>query len=142
MTLLAGIKQWWEKFSGRFKRLNRVDGVSRERLMSVNDLQYSELLPTSPVFTLGFTHAARVASPGVNNPSFLDLSPNFNYNNNRRHSFHAAGNNDNSSNILALNNTDHLHSSVLKTRKLLHHSKSPGSSLDKVKLKINILSRF
>ena len=53
----GGIKQWWEKFSGRFKRLNRIEminGSDRERLMSVNDLQYSELLPTSPVYTLGF----------------------------------------------------------------------------------------
>ena len=53
----GGIKQWWEKFSGRFKRLNRVDNVldsvERKRLMSINDLQYSELLPNSPVFTLG-----------------------------------------------------------------------------------------
>ena len=49
----GGIKQWWEKFSGRFKRLNRIDNVEENKLTSVNNLEYSELLPNSPVFTLG-----------------------------------------------------------------------------------------
>ena len=47
---------WWERFSGRFKRLNKVLGVESEgRMTSDNDLHYQHLLPHSPVFTLGFT---------------------------------------------------------------------------------------
>ena len=57
----GGIKGWWERFSGRFKRLNKISGQGgvggreRARLMSQNDLHYEDLLPQSPVFTLGFT---------------------------------------------------------------------------------------
>ena len=51
------MKGWWERFSGRFKRLNKVLGVESEgrRMISENDLHYQHLLPQSPVFTLGFT---------------------------------------------------------------------------------------
>ena len=134
----GGIKLWWEKFSGRFKRLNRVEMIQasvvtlwylylvilhalnifstpysthipkpnifcipystfsrilfvttliqgRERLMSVNDLQYSELLPSSPVFTLGFTESRPVGSQR----GLLDITPQFPQTNKHAKSFNA-----------------------------------------------------
>ena len=126
-TSSGGIKLWWEKFSGRFKRLNRVEMLQgREGLMSANGLQYSELLPTSPVYTLGFTQA-RPNGHGVSGGQggALDLTPQFPQTNKHSKSFHAEG---------ALMSGQNL----LKTRKLLLHSESltqsPSASLglDKV----------
>ena len=117
----GGIKLWWEKFSGRFKRLNRVEMLQgRERLMSVNDLQYSELLPTSPVYTLGFKDGSSGSKGGL-----LDITPQFPQNHKHAKSFQAEGAMMTGSNLL-------------KTRKLLQHSESltqsPSASLglDKV----------
>ena len=170
----GGIKLWWEKFSGRFKRLNRVEMIQgsvvtigylywvilheliifgskysthipklnifyipystfgqilfvttlvqgRERLMSVNELQYSELLPSSPIFTLGFTESRPVGSQRGQ----LDITPQFPQTNKHAKSLNAEPAMLPGSNLL-------------KTRKLLLHSisltQSPSASLglDKV----------
>ena len=93
----------------------------RERLMSVNDLQYSELLPSSPVFTLGFTESRPVGSQR----GLLDITPQFPQTNKHAKSFNAEPA------MLPGGN-------LLKTRKLLLHSKSLTQSpsvslgLDKV----------
>ena len=75
----GGIKGWWERFSGRFKRLNKISSQRavecRSRLMSHNDLHYEDLLPQSPVFTLGFTGVEPHLSP----PQILDLPPHFSH---------------------------------------------------------------
>ena len=115
----GGIKLWWEKFSGRFKRLNRVEMAGQGAgLVSANGLQYSELLPASPVFTLGLSR------PAGHQPT-LDTAPQFPTNNKHSKSLHAEAA------ILPGKN-------LLKTRKLLIHSESttqsPSASLglDKV----------
>ena len=114
----GGIKLWWEKFSGRFKRLNRVEMAQGAGLVSANGLQYSELLPASPVFTLGLSR------PAGHQPA-LDTGPQFPKNNKHNKSLHAEAA------IMPGKN-------LLKTRKLLIHSESltqsPSASLglDKV----------
>ena len=75
----GGIKGWWERFSGRFKRLTKISSQAglegRSRLMSQNELHYEHLLPHSPVFTLGFTGLEPHHSP----PQVLDLPPHFSH---------------------------------------------------------------
>ena len=72
----GGIKLWWEKFSGRFKRLNRVDegGGGGEA-----GLQYTALLPASPVFTLGFSQQPRPGAETAAESSLLDPGPQFSH---------------------------------------------------------------
>merc|ERR1719237_1264304 len=55
----GGLRTWWSKFSGRFKKLTPIPGVGGEEVSAEialgNDLHYKQLVPQSAVFTLGFT---------------------------------------------------------------------------------------
>ena len=72
----GGIKLWWEKFSGRFKRLNRVEGGDGG---GEAGLQYTALLPASPVFTLGFSQQPRPGAETAAESSLLDPGPQFSH---------------------------------------------------------------
>ena len=72
----GGIKLWWEKFSGRFKRLNRVEGGDGG---GEAGLQYTALLPASPVFTLGFSQEPRPGAETAAESSLLDPGPQFSH---------------------------------------------------------------
>ena len=72
----GGIKLWWEKFSGRFKRLNRVEGGDGG---GEAGLQYTALLPASPVFTLGFGQEPRPGAETAAESSLLDPGPQFSH---------------------------------------------------------------
>jgi ankyrin repeat protein len=77
----GGIKGWWNKFSGRFKKLNRREviaqnGIRNRAMTSGNELMYQDLVPQSSVFTLGFTGS----DPTVSSNSLTTMdSPRFNH---------------------------------------------------------------
>ena len=137
----GGIKLWWEKFSGRFKRLNRVEGG---RGGGEAGLQYTALLPASPVFTLGFSQQPRPGAETAAESSLLDPGPQFSHQRlARTQSFSAAA----ATEAGDMPAGRGLHqTTLLRTKKLLHSNSvsllpvsSPGLSKVSARIKVAML---
>ena len=124
----GGIKGWWNKFSGRFKKLNQRDvpgqiGIRNRSISSGNELMYQDLVPQSSVFTLGFTGT----DPMISSNSLTTMDPpRF------THALHDSTFSTRPSAIPKGHDKVHVvnnHNSViLKTRRLLNNSDSNNSS--------------
>ena len=122
----GGIKGWWNKFSGRFKKLNRRELLAQNNIRTRptntdNELMYQGLVPQSSVFTLGFSGA----DPLLSSQSLTSMdAPRF------THALNDSTFSTRESNIPeGQSKALHGHNSViLKTRRLLNNSDSNTSS--------------